>query len=77
MKINFGAYEVEISAVNTLLLNEEATLPFLNELSSVFRDAAKYNEQLGYASIACHDLRISDDLFDICEEQGLYEGLDQ
>lgn len=77
MKINFGAYEVEINAVSSLLPNEEVTLSFLNELSVVFREAAKYNEQTGYYGLANHDLKISDDLFDICKEQGLYEGLDQ
>ena len=68
MKINVGFYEVEISATNRLLEGDQ-TLPFLNELSEVYREAGCYNEENNYPAVA--------HLFDICEEQGLYEGLNQ
>ena len=74
MKINVGFYEVEISATNRLLGGDQ-TLPFLNELSEVYREAGRYNEENNYPAVAHLNYEAASAIFKVCMENGLYEGL--
>ena len=75
MKINVGLYEVEISATNKVLEGDQ-TLPFLNELSEVYREAGRYNEEYNYPAIADLNYKTASAIFKVCMENGLYEGLE-
>ena len=75
MKINVGFYEVEISATNRLLEGDQ-TLPFLNELSEVYREAGRYNEENNYPAVAHLNYKAASTIFKVCMENGLYEGLE-
>lgn len=71
MKINVNGYEVEITAKTSDI---DATPLFLNYLSIALRNSSYYNRKGGYNALANHDMKVSDELFDICYKAGLYEG---
>ena len=75
MKINVGLYEVEISATNKLLGGDQ-TLPFLNELSQVYREAGIYNEENNYPAVAHLNYKAASAIFKVCMENEMYEGLE-
>ena len=75
MKINVGLYEVEISATNKVLEGDQ-TLPFLNALSIVYREAGRYNEENNYLAVAHLNYKAASEIFKVCMENELYEGLE-
>lgn len=74
MKIRLGDYTVDIEAKNDYNLGND-TLRFLNTLSIVFSEAAELNKIQGYGGCAKKYLEMGRQLYNFCNEKGLYGGL--
>jgi len=74
IKVRIGSYDVEISAHNWIM-EENDTLGFLNELSIIYSEAAKKMISDGYDIVGGHYEHVAHTIFEVCKENGLYEGL--
>lgn len=70
MKIKVGFYDIEITAK---AFDVDVTLCLLNDLSMAFGNSRKYNMLRGHNIAAARDKKVSDELFDICNEAGIYD----
>lgn len=73
MKLTIGEYEVEVSAVHSRLHSEKDTKYFLNLLSLVFHDAARYNEEHMYEGLFRSYKAKADEIYNYLAEEGLYD----
>ena len=75
MKITLGSFEISISAKYKWQhrQNKETTLLFLNYLSVIFSEASENYEHEGYDHLAKTTGNIRDELYKICNDNGLYK----
>lgn len=75
MKIKMCGYDVSISAKHSWQdkKSKRVTLELLNHLSILLGEAADNYEREGFYSSAKIVNRYSDELYDICRDNGLYK----
>lgn len=78
MKLMINGYEVEIKAKAkwSKRANKEDTMDFLNTISLLASEAAKYNEQIkAHDAVAEWCDRISDEIYNVLKENGAYKNI--
>lgn len=76
MKIKFDSFEVEIKAkgvYETDKFNEQDTMALLNIISLIYHESALWNLSQGAQSTAKQYEAISDDIYNVLKEKGLYD----
>ena len=74
MKLKIDGYEVEIAVrePDNKHFSNEATKYFLNKLSLLASVASSHYIKEGYKGLAAEADRVSDDIYNFLEGQGLY-----
>ena len=77
MTIKLGVFELNLSAKYSFnkRANKSDLTSLLNELSLVYSEAARYNENHSHYAVAKDYNEKAMQLYNLCKDMGAYEGL--